>query len=299
MYKNDPTLKSENEQINITPDQIQETIKCKDDIYHFAKYVKILTENGYESFEPRDYQKKVIDDIVKPNPEKPNNIIMMHRQGGKTTITVLYALYYATFNPDKNVAILANKESQALEIMARVREAYKQLPYWLQTGLKSDRDSWSKRHMHLANGTKIFASSASSSALRGRTIDLMIIDEMAHIPEPTATDFMMCVFPTMCARKCAKMILISTPNGMNHFYQIWQKSIQGLSSFVPTKVNIFDDKRVTPEDIEQMKINFGNGFFEQEWNSNFSGSNKPHESKKDKIIAKITELLHQLAELEE
>lgn len=144
----------------------------------------------------------------------------------------MYILWYALFHKSKCIAVLANKAAQAAEILLRIKNAYIKLPLWLQQGLKK----WNNGEIVMENETKIFCGASSSSSVRGKSIDLLLVDEFAFIDDNMATAFMQSVFPTQAAKKDAMMMLISTPKGMNHFYAIWQKAKAGKNSFIPCKV---------------------------------------------------------------
>lgn len=230
-FKNDQ-LRGAGEVIPMTPEQMQEYIKCQQDVFYFAKYFTIIGPAGEEKMTLRPYQEKIMQVMCAKIPEKNNRIIMMGRQTGKTTLATLYILWYALFHKSKNIAVLANKAAQASEILLRIKNAYIKLPLWLQQGLKK----WNNGEITMENETKIFAGASSSSSVRGKSIDLLLVDEFAFIDDNMATAFMQSVFPTQAAKKDAMMILISTPKGMNHFYNIWQKAKQGKNSFIPCKV---------------------------------------------------------------
>ena len=282
MWQITAELRGHNEVIEMTPDEMQEYIKCATDIFHFSKYFYILTGEGERPIELREYQVRLVKmltgkyyfknedgtDVVNANGEKSernNRIIMMGRQTGKTTLATLYILWYALFNKDKTIAVLANKESQALEIMLRIRSAILKLPLWLQQGINPDRGGWSKGTIGFDNGSKIFAAASSSSSIRGKSVDFMLVDEFAFLPENDANDFMMSVFPTQSSRKESRLILISTPHGMNHFYKIWQKAIAGLNTFVPAKVQ-WNEVEGRDEDWKNRMIrDVGPQFFAQEY----------------------------------
>lgn len=144
----------------------------------------------------------------------------------------MYILWYALFHKSKTIAVLANKAAQAAEILLRIKNAYIKLPLWLQQGLKK----WNNGEIVMENETKIFCGASSSSSVRGKSIDLLLVDEFAFIDDNMATAFMQSVFPTQAAKKDAMMMLISTPKGMNHFYAIWQKAKAGKNSFIPCKI---------------------------------------------------------------
>lgn len=232
MYKKNENLKAAGEKVEMTPEQIQEYVKCKRDIFHFAKYFQITAADGIHGIVLRNYQKKLLKSIITKVPEKNNRIIMMGRQSGKTTIATLYVTWFALFNKAKIVAILANKASQADEVMLRIQQAYMGLPLWLQQGIMK----WNNSEFILENKTRVFSAASSSSSIRGKTVDLELVDEFAHLDNNMAEAFMLSVFPTQASRPDSMLLLISTPNGMNHFYDIWQKAKSGRNSFIPCKI---------------------------------------------------------------
>ena len=232
MFFNNEKLRGAGETVQMTEEEIKEYIKCRNSIFHFAKYFTIIGPAGEEKMKLRDYQEKIVKVICAKIPEKNNRIIMMGRQTGKTTIATLYILWYALFHKSKNIAVLANKAAQAEEILLRIKNAYTELPMWLQQGLVK----WNNGEITMENKTKIFCGASSSSSVRGKSIDLLLVDEFAFLPEEDAKDFIKSVFQTQSARKDAMMILISTPHGMNEFYNIWTKAAAGISSYVAAKI---------------------------------------------------------------
>ena len=166
---------------------------------------------------------------------------------------------------NKTIAVLANKEAQAIEIMSRIKDAYINLPLWLQQGINKDVGGWTKGCIGLDNGTKIFAAASSSSSIRGKTVDYMLVDVFAHLDANIAEDFMMSVFPTQASRLDSKLILISTPKGMNHFYDIWMKAINNQNSFIPCKVQWNEIEGRDDEWRARMIKDNGPVFFAQEY----------------------------------
>ena len=236
MFFNNEKLRGAGETVPMSEEEIKEYIKCKQSIFYFAKYFTIIGPAGEEKMKLRDYQEKIVKVICAKIPEKNNRIIMMGRQTGKTTIATLYILWYALFHKSKTIAVLANKASQAEEILLRIKNAYTELPLWLQQGLVK----WNNGEITMENKTKIFCGASSSSSVRGKSIDLLLVDEFAFIDDNMATKFMQSVFPTQAAKKDAMMMLISTPKGMNHFYDIWTKAVAGKNSFIPCKVQWYE-----------------------------------------------------------
>lgn len=236
MFFNNEMLRGYKEVVPMTEYEQEEYAKCAADIFYFAKYFAIIGPEGEEFIKLRPYQEKIVQTFCARIPEKNNRIVMMGRQSGKTTIATLYILWYALFNESKTIAVLANKAAQASEILLRIKNAYIKLPLWLQQGLKKFNSS----EILMETDTKIFAAASSSSSVRGKSIDLLLVDEFAFIDDNMATAFMQSVFPTQAAKKDAMMILISTPKGMNHFYDIWQKAKAGKNSFIPCKVQWYE-----------------------------------------------------------
>lgn len=249
---------------------MDEYVKCSTDIFYFAKYFYILTDEGEQPIHLREYQTRIVQMLIakyydKDNIIRNNRIIMMGRQCGKTTLATLYILWYALFNADKTIAVLANKEDQAKEILLRIRAAILKLPLWLQQGINPDRGGWSKESIGFDNGTKIFCAASGSSAIRGKSVDLMLVDEFAFLPPEEAADFIKSVFPTQSGRKDAMMILISTPHGMNEFYNIWVKACTGHSSYVPAKIQWFEIPGRDEAWKKRMIRDFGIQMFQQEY----------------------------------
>ena len=236
MFKRNENLRGAGERIAMTPEQLQEYLKCKQSIFHFANYFTIIAADGEHPIKLREYQERLVKSIITKVPEKNNRIIMMGRQSGKTTIATLYLTWYALFHKSKTIAILANKAEQADEIMLRIQQAYMNLPLWLQQGIIK----WNQGELILENKCRMFSAASSSSSIRGKTVDLELVDEFAHLDDNVAEAFMQSVFPTQASRPDSMLLLISTPKGMNHFYDIWQKAKAQRNSFIPCKVQWYE-----------------------------------------------------------
>ena len=158
---------------------------------------------------------------------------MMPRQTGKSTTSVSYLLHYAIFNDNINIGILANKAATARDLLGRLQTAYENLPKWMQQGIVA----WNKGSMDLDNGSKIMAASTSAAAVRGMTFNIIFLDEFAFVPNHIADDFFSSVYPTISSGKSTKIIIVSTPKGMNHFYRMWHDAERGKNEYVPTEVH--------------------------------------------------------------
>ena len=231
VYLGNPNLKKVNVPVEFTQEQIQEFDRCsKDPLYFIQNYVKIVSlDEGLVPFKMYGFQKEIVGTIH-------NNrftICKLPRQSGKSTTIVSYLLHYALFNPNCNIAILANKSSTARDILGRLQLAYENIPKFLQQGVLN----WNKGNIELENGSKIVAAATSSSAIRGGSYNIIFLDEFAFVPATIAEQFFSSVFPTISSGKSTKMVIVSTPHGMNMYYKLWSDSINKLNDYVPVEVH--------------------------------------------------------------
>ncbi len=231
VYLGNPNLKKANIQIEFTEEQIIEFLKCKEDPVYFANnYIKIVSlDEGLTQFKPYHFQEKLINNFHKHR----FNICKMPRQTGKSTTVVSYLLHYLIFNDSVNIGILANKAATARELLSRLATAYENLPKWMQQGIIS----WNKGSIELENGSKILAASTSASAVRGMSFNILFLDEFAFVPNHIADSFFASVYPTITSGKSTKVIIVSTPHGMNHFYRMWHDAERNKNEYVPTDVH--------------------------------------------------------------
>ena len=230
-YLGNPNLKKVGTPIEFTEEQIKEYLKCKEDPVYFAmNYVKIISlDEGVVPFKMWDFQKKLIQNFH----DHRFNIAKLPRQTGKSTTCVSYLLHYALFNDNVNIGILANKLSTARDLLGRLQLAYEQLPLWMQQGIVV----YNKGSMELENGSKILAASTSASAVRGMSFNIIFLDEFAFVPNHIAEAFFSSVYPTITSGKSTKVIMVSTPHGMNHFYRYWHDAQRGKNEYTATEVH--------------------------------------------------------------
>ena len=231
IYLGNPNLKKANTQIEFTQENIQEYLKCKDNPVYFAQnYVKIVTlDHGLQPFKTYDFQERLINNFY----QNRFNICKMPRQTGKSTTVISFLLHHVVFNDSVNIGILANKASTARELLSRLQIAYENLPKWMQQGILS----WNKGSLELENGSKILAASTSASAVRGMSFNILFLDEFAFVPNHIAESFFASVYPTITSGKSTKVIIVSTPHGMNHFYRMWHDAENGSNEYIPTDVH--------------------------------------------------------------
>ena len=230
-YLGNPNLKNVGQKINWTEDNLTEYMLCKDDSEHFIRnFVKIIhVDRGLVSFEMYDYQK----DMVHTFNDNRFVICKMPRQTGKSTTIIAFLLHYVLFNENVNVAILANKGAVARELLSRLQLAYEHLPKWLQQGVVI----WNKGNIELENGSKILASATSGSAVRGSSFNIIFLDEFAHVPSNIAEQFFTSVYPTISSGESTKVLIVSTPLGMNMFYKMWADAQEKRNNYVPVEVH--------------------------------------------------------------
>jgi hypothetical protein len=231
VYLGNPNLKKANVQQQWTKEQVEEFSLCmKDPIYFIKSYIKIVSlDEGLVPFDLYDFQKEMVGTFH----SNRFTICKLPRQSGKSTTIISYLLHYVLFNDSVNVAILANKAATARDLLGRLQLAYEHLPKWLQQGVMS----WNKGSLELENGSKILASSTSASAVRGGSYNIIFLDEFAYVPSNVAEQFFSSVYPTISSGKTTKVMIVSTPHGMNMFYKLWIDAEEGHNEYIPIEVH--------------------------------------------------------------
>lgn len=226
-YLKNPKLKAVGVKVAFSQDEVNEWIKCSQDpIYFILKYCKIIhVDRGLIDFEMFDFQREIIETYY--NERKV--IVKLPRQMGKTTTTAAFFIWYVLFHDNKVCAILANKAPISQEILGRIKLMYEHLPLWLQQGIVE----WNKRSITLENGSRILAAATSSSAIRGYSLSMVFMDEFAHVPNNIAEEFFTSIYPTISSGKETKILIASTPLGLNHYYKFWTEAESGANDFVP------------------------------------------------------------------
>jgi hypothetical protein len=230
-YLGNPLLKKANVPVEFTKEQIQEYQKCMDNpVYFIETHMKIVSlDEGLVPFKMYDFQQ----DMVKTFHENRFTICKLPRQSGKSTTIIAYLLHYVLFNENVNVAILANKSSTARDILGRLQLGYENLPKWLQQGVVS----WNKGSLDLENGSSILAAATSASAIRGGSYNIIFLDEFAYVPTSLAEEFFSSVYPTISSGKSTKVMIVSTPHGMNMFYKLWTDAQSKKNDYIPLEVH--------------------------------------------------------------
>lgn len=266
IYLNNPNLKSAGVQIDWTEEQAQEYVKCMEDPVYFVKrYVKIVNVDlGLVNFELYPFQEKMIESFT----DNRFTICKIGRQSGKSITCIAFFLHYILFNKDVSVALLANKLATARELLSRLQMAYEHLPKWLQQGVVT----WNKGNIELENGAKVMAAATSSSAIRGGSFNILFLDEFAFVPNEMAEEFFNSVYPTISSGQSTKVIIVSTPQGMNHFYKLWVDAEEGRNTYNPISVH-WSEVPGRDEKWKQTTIkNTSAEQFRQEFDTEFLGS---------------------------
>jgi hypothetical protein len=266
IYLGNPRLKKANVKVEYTEEQIKELARCSKDILYFCnKYMKIVNvDEGLMNFETYDFQDKIIKSVQ----GNRFTICKMPRQSGKTTVMTALILHFALFNEAFNVAVLANKAATAREILHRIQLGFEYLPVWMQQGIVE----WNKGNIELENGSKILAGSTSSGSVRGGSFNLIYLDEFAFVPHHQQEDFFASTYPTISSGNTTRVMITSTPKGMNLFYKIWTDAIEHRNEYEAIEVHWSDVPGRDEEWKKQTIQNTSEDQFRQEFECEFMGS---------------------------
>jgi len=258
-YKNNPLLRNANVEWPLTQDQLNEYIKCANDPEYFIEnYIKVLTlDTGVSQFKLRPYQQRVVKTIN----DNRFTIVLFPRQSGKTTSVGGYLLWYLIFHPDSNILIGAHVQKAAINFMDVIKTAYEELPYWLKPGVIE----YNKLNIAFENNSSIQSTATTKNSGRGGTFKIVVLDEFAFVDKNIADAFYASIRPTISSGKDSKLIIISTPNGLNHFHKMWDAAIKGKSEFKPVEAKWNE----VPGRDELFKQKIIAEFGEQKWNQEF------------------------------
>lgn len=263
-YNGNGKLKKAGVRMPITQEQQEEYIRCRDDFFYFLEnYCKIISlDEGLVNFKLYDYQRKMMQMMD----DNRFNIFLLPRQMGKTITVAAYLCWCAIFNRRFNIAILANKADQAREIMSRLQLMYEELPWYLQPGIKT----WNKGDIWLGNGSKVFTAATTGSSVRGKSLNIVYLDEFAFVENDV--EFYTSTYPVITSGKKTKVIITSTPNGMNLFYKLWTDAVEERSKYKYLQVH-WSEHPMRDESWHQDQLrNMDEKQFNQEFGCEFLGS---------------------------
>lgn len=266
VYNNNRNLKAAGVPVAFTAEQVQEYVRCSRDPIHFIKtYAKIVSlDDGVVPFDPFPYQERIINTIH----NNKNTLGKLFRQAGKSTIVAAYFAWYVLFNENKTAVILANKQAIAIEIFGRVQFIIENLPQWLQQGVIE----WNKKSLVFENGSRCIAAATSASAVRGMSINMLLLDEFGHLLPNLAEEFIASVFPTLSSSESSKLIIISTPNGLNHYHKLWKEAENGNNDFKTVEGRWQENPKRTQAWADEQRKKLGEVKYRQEIECSFEGS---------------------------
>jgi hypothetical protein len=260
-------LRNEGHEVDLTKEQLAEIVKCSEDSHYFINnYCHIVTlDEGKQLFRTRPYQDRMLEIMD----EATRAIFKLPRQSGKSAIVAAYLVWEIVFKDYHSCSILANKEKSAKNILKKVKVLYKTLPYWMQQGIVG----WSKLSIELENNSYIEASATSASGTRSDSINTLVIDECAWIPKNIWDEFYSSIYPTVSSSKKSKIIMVSTPRGMNHFWKFWKDAENGKNVFKyfsigPDQVPAYAEEGFKERTIQEL----GMQKWMQEYECEFLGS---------------------------
>ena len=265
-YLGNPNLKAANQKTKFTKKQVEEFIRCQDNpVYFIENYLQIVTlDHGLQPFKMFNFQKEMVDTFH----SNRFSICKLPRQSGKSTTIIAYLLHYAIFNSNVNIAILANKAAIARDLLGRLQLAYENLPKFIQQGVIN----WNKGSLELENGSRILAAATSSSAVRGGSYNIIFLDEFAYVPNNIAEQFFSSVYPTISSGKSSKVMIVSTPHGMNMFYKLWNDAQHKRNSYIPIDVHWSEVPGRDEKWKEETIKNTSEAQFRTEFDCEFLGS---------------------------
>ena len=262
-------------------------LKCADDhividINRYQRYVKdfiigdqIITDSGIESVisvEKLDIDPEYMYDVTVDS--KDHTLFTDGILSHNTTMSSVFMLHYMLFNKHKTIAILANKETAAKEVLRRIKSAYEMLPLWLQQGVVT----WNEKSIGLENGMRLIAATTSIDSISGESISLLYLDEFSKVKAHVAEEFITATMPVISSGKNSKVIIVSTPTGLNHYYSYWKGATEmdekNQNNFYPIKVNWWDHPNRDDAWKKEVLQTFNNDLnrFNQEYGNQFLGS---------------------------
>ena len=228
-HENEPELKAGNVIWEYTEWELEEIQRCASDVIYFANnYCNVMTDEGIQKIKLRDYQIQILEQFQ----HHRKNVFVSPRQAGKTITSSIFILWFLLFNFEKNAMIMANIGDTAAELMDKIKVILKGLPYFLKPGIVV----YNVMTMKFDNGCRVMAKTTTKTSSIGYTIHMLYMDEFAHINPNFINQFFKSVYPTISSSAIARVIITSTPNGMNKFWEIYKGAIDGDTDFNPIRV---------------------------------------------------------------
>lgn len=264
-YLGNPNIKRDGVEQAWSSEEIREYAKCmKDPVYFAKKYLKVISlDEGLVDFDLYPYQEEMFHHFN----DNRFSIVLACRQSGKSISSVAYLVWYCVFNPEKTVAILANKGATAREMLARATLMLENIPFFLQPGCKAVN----KGSIEFSNNSRIIAAATSGSSIRGLSVNLLFLDEFAFVEN--ANEFYTSTYPVVSAGKDTKVIITSTANGLGNIYhKLWEGAVQSTNEFKPFRIDWWDVPGRDENWKKQTVSNTSELQFDQEFGNNFHGT---------------------------
>ena len=264
-YLGNAQVKKDGVQQGWTKEDIAEYQRCmKDPVYFAENYGKVINlDEGLTPFKMYPYQKE----MFKHFQDNRFSIVLACRQSGKSISSCMYILWYALFNPDQTIAVLANKGATAREMLSRITLALENVPFFLQPGTKA----LNKGSLEFSNNSRIIAAATSGSSIRGLSVNLLFLDEFAFVDD--AATFYTSTYPVISSGKTSRVIITSTANGIgNIFHKLYEGAVQETNEFKPFRVDWWDVPGRDEEWKRQTISNTSELQFQQEFGNTFFGT---------------------------
>jgi hypothetical protein len=267
-YEGKIEMKSADVVFEYTREELEELARCASDVVYFGnKYCHSMTDEGIRQIKLRPYQEDMLDSF------QDNRFVIMlaSRQIGKTVTSSIFIAWYVTFHSDRNVLVVANKLATTNEIVDKIRTILKNLPYFMKPGMYSAGVTG----MRFDNGNRLFSQATTKTAAIGFTIHLLYADEFAHIHSNFLLPFYRSIYPTLSSSQISRIIISSTPNGMNLFYEIYQGAMEGKNNYYPIRVDWWQVPGRDEEWRKREVANLGSEeLFNQEYGNQFLASSR-------------------------
>lgn len=265
-YMKNVNLRKPNLVYDYTQWEADEIAKCANDICYFADtYCMVMTDDGVRKIKLRDYQRAMLRHYA----NNRFSICLAARQIGKTICSSIFIAWYSLFNFDKNVMIVSNKGETTKEIIDKGKVIFENLPFFLKPGILK----WDVMSEKFDNGCRVVGQNTTKRTGISFTIHLLFLDEFAHVDPAFINPFYENLYPTLSSSKISRIIITSTPNGMNKFFDIYTAAENGENDYGAFRVDWWevpgrDDAWYRQElknlgSIEAFNRQYGNSFLDE------------------------------------
>lgn len=251
-----------------TKDELEELAKCASDVVYFGnKYCYSMTDEGIRQIQLRPYQ----EDMLSAFQDNRFVVMLASRQIGKTVTSSIFIAWYLCFHSDRNIMVVANKLATTTEIVDKIKTVLKNLPFFMKPGISAGGVTG----MRFDNGCRLFSQATTKTAAIGFTIHLLFADEFAHIHSNFLLPFYRSIYPTLSSSQVSRIIICSTPNGMNLFYEIYQGAIEKRNNYFPIRVDWWQVPGRDEQWRKREVANLGSEeLFNQEYGNQFLASSR-------------------------